>query len=83
MPGRINEVGAGADYGDRARPAVESALMRGAVDAEREAGDDRETGVGQMTGEACRVGKALRCSVAAADDGDAVRVQQRHAAFYI
>jgi len=50
--------------------------MRGRIDAEREAADDRDTRACERGGEALGVGDALLRGVAAADDGDRGAVQQ-------
>ena len=50
--------------------AVEPALVRGCVDAERQARDDRQTGVAEVRREAPCVVESLRRRIAAADDRD-------------
>ena len=46
MARRVDEIEPGADDGDRAAAAGERAFVRGAVDAERQAGDDDPAGAG-------------------------------------
>ena len=86
MACRIDEVGAGAQHGDRAGAAGERALVRGAVDAEREAARDGPARFRQRPRERPRVREAAGGGIARTDDRDrgarehlahADRVQQR------
>ena len=74
---RVDAVQPGADHRDRAARAVERALVRRAVDAQRQARDDgRSRARLRWRGEGARVVRALRRGVAAADDGERRRGQQ-------
>lgn len=83
VPRRIDEIGAGRDHRDRARPAVEPATMCGGIDPEREARHDRQPGVGQLACEVRCVGEPLRRGVTTADHGETARVQQVEPPLYI
>ena len=63
----------GAGHTRRTAVGLERALMRGSVDAEREAGDDVAAALRQLFGEPLGVFDALRGGVATADDGQGAR----------
>ena len=77
---RIDAVEPGADHRDGASPAprLERALVRRAVDAERQARDDGEAARrSDGAAKARAFSSALRRRVAAADDGQRRRAEQR------
>ena len=61
----------------------QGALVGGAVDAQRQPGDDHQPGPAQVAGEGAGVLQPLRGGVAAADDGDRVGAEQLDPAFDI
>ena len=56
MARRVDAVQPGADHGNRAAAAGQAALVRSAVDAQRHAGDDGQTGLAQV-----RARRRARC----------------------
>ena len=76
VAGGIGHVRPRADDGDRSAAAAQRALVRGRVDAQREAGHDAQAGTGQAFRECLRIRPALRTGIAAADDGQARPIQQ-------
>ncbi len=55
MPCRVEPLQPGAQYRDGLATGIQRALMRGAIDAQRQAAGDDETGATQATSEAPRV----------------------------
>jgi hypothetical protein len=80
---RVDHVGARAEHRDARGSAGEPAAVGGRVDAECQAAHDGEACVRQGVREGLRIQHAARRGVAAADDGEAGRVQQVGAADHI
>ena len=70
VAGRIEDIDAGAEHRNRRSCAREPAAMRCGVDAQREAGDDREPGVAQCFGKRFGVRFALLRRVATTHDSE-------------
>ena len=69
VPARIELPQAGAQHGDRAAAGLQGALMRRAIDAQRQATGDAEAGRGQAVGEPPGIVQPLGTGLATADQG--------------
>jgi hypothetical protein len=76
VPRRIDAIETGRADGDGVAVGSQRALVRGAVDAERETRGDDEAAPRQFGGEGVRVVETLRRRRAAADDGDLRQTEQ-------
>ena len=74
LAGGIGDVGAAGEHGDRRAADLERARVRGGVDAQRHAADDRDAGGRQPAAEAARHLEAVGAGAARADDRDGRRV---------
>ena len=72
---RIRDVEPGRDDTDRVSAARERALVRGAVDAEREPADDGDAGAAEERADLARIGEPVRRRGAGTDDRDARRAR--------
>ena len=75
MAARVDDVEARGDDADDPAAGLERALVRGGVDADRQAAHDRDALLGQVAPDRARVGDARRCRGARADDGDSRPVE--------
>ena len=66
--GRVHDVEPAADHADRTAARLEHAAVRGAVDAERQAGHHRDARVGELAAELAREPGAGAGAAAGADD---------------
>ena len=70
MAARVHDVEPGRDDADHRAAGVERALVRGAVDPDREPAHHRDPGAGERGAELAGVGEPVRGRGAGADDRD-------------